>query len=207
MVQKRLRKLGIVVTIDPKRATYVAVPQIVRTQKFVTALAYAPTVISTDFIDACLEADELLDPEEFLLQDKTNEKKLGFSLRLSRERAKENRGQLLKDQHVYCMEQVHGGFDTFKAIVEANGGKCLMWRGRTTTVPSGRGDGEAAEDESNKEVYLISDEEKQYSKLWTRFKEMAERSRKTPRIVATDWLVETAMSQKLLAVAPYEIKA
>lgn len=177
--------------------------------KFVTALAYAPLVISTDFIDACLQANEFLDPEDFLLEDEENEKKLGFSLHLSRERAKSNGNQLLKGRCIYCMENIRGGFETFKTIVEANGGRCMLWRGRKgTTVPSGRADSEGGVDtDANNEVYLLSGEEdrNQQKSLWNRFKDMAEGSRKIPRIVAADWLLESAMSQQVLPIKQYEL--
>ncbi len=179
--------------------------------KFVTALAYAPIVISTDYIDACLEANELLDPMEFRLQDKENEQKLGVSLKLSRERAQKNHGQLLQGRIIYCLENIRGGVDTFKTIVEANGGECRTWRGRKgTTVPSGRADSEASTDiDANNEVYLLSndDDRKENKSLWTRFKEMAEGSRKVPRIVTADWILETAMSQLLLPTKQYELAA
>jgi hypothetical protein len=168
-------------------------------------------VISTDYIDACLEANEQLDPKEFRLQDKENEQKLGVSLKLSRERAQKNQGQLLQGRIIYCLENIRGGFDTFKAIVGANGGECRTWRGRKgTTVPSGRADSEASTDtDANNEVYLLSndDDRKENKSLWTRFKEMAEGSRKVPRIVTADWLLETAMSQLLLPTKQYELAA
>jgi len=209
-VQKQLRQLGIICITDPTKATHLAAPHIVRTQKFVTALAYAPMVVTTDFIDACLEADELLDPEDFTLEDKENEKKLGISLKASRERAKKNHNRLLQGRSIYCIENIHGGFDNFKSIVEANGGRCMLWRNRkTTTMPSNRADSEAStDDDAENDVYLLSDERKDNKlvPLWSRFKEMAEQSRKVPRIVAADWLLETAMCQKLLPAKQYEFQ-
>jgi len=206
--QKHLRSLGIIVTQDPSRATHLAAPGILRTHKFVSALAYAPAIISTEFIDACLESHDLPDPDKFALKDKPNEKKLGFTLKQSRERAKENRNQLLVGRTVYCMENILGGYETYKSIVEANGGECNSYRGRPTTmVPSQRADSETstADDESQKEVILISSPGQENSKLWTKFKAMVEGSRKLPRIVRSDWLLETAMHQKILPFGQYEI--
>lgn len=196
--------------MDPSRATHLVAPRVVRTMKFVTALAYAPMVLSTSYIEACLEANELLDPGRFRLTDKESEKKLGVSLKLSRERAQKNRNQLLQGRTIYCMEDIRGGFDTFKTIVDANGGDCRLWRGRKgTTVPSKRADSEASTDiDATNDVYLLSNDtdRKETTPLWTRFKEMAEGSRKIPRIVSADWLLETAMSQKLLPTQQYELE-
>lgn len=202
--QKRLRSFGILTTADAKKATHLAAPHIVRTQKFVTALAYAPMVLSTNFIDSCLEADELLDPEDFLLDDKENEKKIGFKLKVSRERARKNQNQLLKGISIYCAESIHGGFDTFKTIVDANGGQCMMWRNRKhAIVPSTRAGIEDDSDEDNV-VYLLSDNKRENQSLWERFKEMAQNSRKTPRLISPDWLLESAMSQELRDPEPYD---
>ena len=205
--RSQLRHLGIIITLDPSRATHLAAPHILRTRKFVMAMAYAPTIISTNYIDSCLEQDRLLDADKFLLQDKTNEKKLGFSLPLSRERAKENRNELLRDRAVYCLENIHGGFESFRPIVEANGGKCMIWRNRKgTMVPSRRAESDPeTDDETANDVYLLSGPGKENEKLWQRFREMAAGSRKVPRIVVHDWLIETAMSQKLLSTGAYEI--
>lgn len=172
-----------------------------------TALAYAPVIISTDFIDACLERDELLNPDHFELDDKANEKKLGVPLNLSRERAKENCHRLLQGRSIYCVENIHGGFDIFKSIVEANGGRCMCWRARKgTMVPSRRADSDATtDDESQNDVYLLTGPEKENVRLWDRFRQMAEASRKQPRIVSPDWLLETALCQKILPTTNYEV--
>ncbi|OAG43848.1 hypothetical protein AYO21_02075 [Fonsecaea monophora] len=205
--KKQLRDLGILITTDASKATHLAAPNIVRTQKFVTALAYAPLVISTDFIDACLAEDKLHNPEKFKLRDKENEKKFQLSLDKSRQRAKKNANRLLHGRSIYCMENIHGGFDIFKTIVAANGGRCMLWKNRKgTRVPSGRADSELSTDtEENHDVYLLSDNGKENHGLWSRFREMAEGSRKVPKIVTSDWLLETAMSQEIQPTKVYEL--
>lgn len=196
-------------TQDPSRATHLAAPSILRTHKFISAMAYAPTIISTDFIDKCLEKDEPLDPEAFLLQDKVNEKRFHISLAESRSRAKENRNKLLQGRTIYCVDNIHGGFDTYKSIIEANGGQCNLYRGRPgTMVPSRRADSETSttDDDNQGEVFLISGQGKDQERLWSRFRQMAEGSRKIPRIVRSDWLLECAMAQKILPVGDHELR-
>lgn len=158
-------------------------------------------------MDACLEEDELLDPEDYELKDVENEKLFQISLKDSRTRAKKNNNRLLQDCIVYCMENLPGGFDTFKGIVEANGGRCMLWKNRKgTTVPSTRADSEESTDtEANNNVYLLSGDGKENQGLWSRFREMVEASRKVPKIVRTDWLLETAMSQQIRPSKPYEL--
>ena len=172
-------------------------------------MAYAPTIISTDFIDKCLEKDEILDPEDFLLQDKANEKRFHISLAQSLKRAKENRNKLFQGRTIYCVESIHGGFDTYKSIIEANGGQCNMYRGRPgTMVPSRRADSETSttDEAAQAEVFLISGQDKEQERLWPKFRQMAEGSRKIPIIVRSDWLLESAMAQKILPVGKHELR-
>ncbi|ETN46339.1 uncharacterized protein HMPREF1541_00523 [Cyphellophora europaea CBS 101466] len=203
----KLRQLGISLVLDPARATHLAAPRIVRTVKFISAMSYAPTIVSTNFIDACLESEELEDPEAFKLVDKEQEKRLGLSLTLSKERARENRNRLLEGRSVYCLPNVNGGFETYNQIVQANGGQCMLYQGRKgTRVKSYRAGSEGADDE-NTDVYLISPEEGDNKKLWHQFQSMAQSSRMIPRIVTTDWLIETAMRQEILPVTKYELSS
>ena len=172
-------------------------------------MAYAPTIISTEFIDRCLEEDELLESIDFLLQDEANEKRFSISLAQSQKRAKDNRNRLLQGRIIYCVENVHGGFETYKSIVEANGGYCNMYRGRPVTmVPSRRADSETstADDDAQAEVFLISGAGKDQERLWARFRQMAEGSRKVPKVVRPDWLLESAMAQQVLPVGNYELR-
>lgn len=204
---KRLQELGITVVLDPAKATHLAMPHVVRTAKAVVAIAYAPTIVSTDFIDACLEQNELLDPDNFKLMDDANEKKFGVSLELARERATENRHQLLQGRSIYVVDKIHGGFDTYQAIVEANGGQCMTYRGRRgTLIPSRRAGSEGStDDDPQNEVYLLSSDSKEDKKLWPQFTKMAEGSRKVARIVKSDWLVDSAMVQKIQPTSTYEL--
>lgn len=207
--RKTLRALGIVVTLEPARASHLAAPSILRTHKFVAALAYAPVVISTDYIDACLERDDFLMADKFLLKDQVNEKKLGVSLAMSHNRATENRNQLLRGRTIYCVENIHGGFDTFKSIVEANGGQCLQYRGRhINMIPSTRAGSETSttDEDVQHEVYLLSAPGHENHRVWSKFREMAEHSRKSPRIVTTEWLIETAMCQRIKPIVDYELR-
>jgi hypothetical protein len=106
------------------------------------------------------------------------------------------------------MENVHGGFEAFRSIVDANGGQCNSYKGRAgTRVPSGRVDSDMSmtDDDTQNEVYLLSAPDPENARLWAKFRVMAEGSRKIPRIVRTDWLLESAMHQKVLPVGKYQI--
>lgn len=195
------------VTQDPSRTSHLAAPSILRTQKFITALAYAPVIVSTDFIDECLAQDELLDPEDFLLTDKATEKKFQLKLSSTLQRAKEHGNELFHGRTFYCVENIHGGCETYQAIVEANGGKCLVFRGRPgTMLTSQRARSENGEEDEDieAEVFLISGREPEQQRLWSKFRQMVENSRKLPKVVRSDWVLDTAMSQEIKPIDGYE---
>ena len=160
------------VVSDYASCTHLASPRLLRTQKFICALAHAPVVLSTDFVDDCLSENKALNPDNYLLKDAEGEQRMDIKLSDALARAKENRGKLLKGYFVYCTEQVHGGFDTYKSIVEVNGGKCLMYRGRAGTGSTLRAvdeDTDGSDASQPEYVYLVSGTTVEESKLWPKF--------------------------------------
>ncbi|KAI9839929.1 MAG: hypothetical protein M1819_000121 [Sarea resinae] len=200
--RKRLRNLGIIVTEDPSQCTHLAAPQIVRTVKFVCALANAPIVVSTDFVDHCIREDEVPSATDYPINDPDGEERLGINLQAAITRAKSNKHRLLAGQTIYCTAGVNGGFETYKSIVEANGGSCLLYRGRAGSVPR-MGvvhDGAAGEQDETDEkdvVYLISDTVPDEVRLWDKFRQVATKNKRVPRIVPTEWILDVAMSQEM----------
>lgn len=190
--------MGILITQDLTSCTHLASPRIVRTQKFVCALAHGPVVISDQFIDDCLANGGPLDPEDYLLEDEESETKSGYKLSDALLRAKENKGRLLRGYSIYVTEAVRGGFETYKSIIEVNGGKCLMYRARAATSLRTGVDEDTEESESGRPdfAYLISGQTHEEAKLWPKFKQMVEAAGKNPRVVRNDWLLNTALSQQ-----------
>lgn len=189
---------------EPSRATHLAAPSIVRTQKFVTAIAYAPVVVSTAFVDACLKANELLDPKDYPLKDTVNERSIGCSLQKAVGLAAKNKNRLFHGQTIYVMEAIHGGFATFETIVEANGGQCLSWKNRNNVViGSARAGSRDGQDGGASDDLILVSDAMENTTLWDKFIQMAERNGRTPRIVSADWLIETALSQGLRPTKNY----
>ncbi|KAE8354069.1 hypothetical protein BDV28DRAFT_93452 [Aspergillus coremiiformis] len=206
--KRQLRELGILVVQDARKCSHLAAPSILRTPKFVNALAYSPMIINIDYITACLKKNELLDPSGFLLEDKAAEKRFGFSLEVSTSNAKKNMNNLLQGYQIYCVETIRGGFEAFKSIVDTNGGNCSLFRGRVAyqTKREESDEDSAEEDNQNrKEVYLLSSVAPDHQRLWPRFRQMVQDTGKTPRIVRVDWLLDIAMSQALRAADGYEL--
>ncbi|KAL8666578.1 MAG: hypothetical protein Q9202_001376 [Teloschistes flavicans] len=204
--QSRLRDIGILVTQDPTHCTHLASPSILRTKKFVLALARGPMVISTEYVDDCLAKNERLQPEDYLLNDAAGEQKQGFKLSDAVSRAKGNRGQLFKDLSIYCTENLKGGFDTYKAIVEANGGTCTMYNARTKFPTAKDAYLDSGEPGISDFVYLLSDQTPAEIALWPKFRELVRKSGRVPRVCQTDFCLLTALRQELHWNESYEFK-
>lgn len=193
---------------DARKCSHLAAPSILRTPKFVNALAYSPVIVNTDFLTQCLKKNELLDPKDFALVDEAAEERFSFSLGEAAAKAKQNKNKLLQGHNIYCIETIRGGFDAFKSIVDANGGNCLLFRGRLShkvQPQDSNDDGSDDEDPSETEVYLLSSVIPEHQKLWPRFRQIVQEIGKTPRIVRVDWLLDMAMSQELHAADDYEL--
>ena len=193
--------MGILCVADSASCTHLASPRLLRTVKFICALAHAPVVLSTKFVDDCLSENKLLDPEDYLLEDTEGEKKMNFKLSDALARAQKNKGKLLRGYSIYCTEFVHGGFDTYKSIVETNGGKCLLYRARAGTGSMLRAgldeDSDASESSQPEYVYLISGKTPEEGKLWPKFRQMVESMGKIPVVAANDWMLNMALSQEM----------
>ncbi|KAL8839483.1 MAG: hypothetical protein Q9170_001706 [Blastenia crenularia] len=200
--KSRLRDMGVLVTQDPTHCTHLAAPSILRTKKFVCALAHAPIVISSDYVVDCLAKDKRLEPEDYLLNDPAGEQRLGFVLSEATSRAKNQRGRLLRGMRIYCTEPVKGGFDTYKAIIEANGGTCLLYKARASSAAALRTAGADEDSDGTTQdeldyMYLISGLSPAEIALWPKFRSMVHDAGKHPRIVETDWLLNSALRQEL----------
>ncbi|KAF9763534.1 hypothetical protein IL306_003074 [Fusarium sp. DS 682] len=194
--RRKLRDMGIQIVQEGQPCDYLAAPTVVRTVKFLCALARGPTVISSTFIDQTLDKGILLDVEDFILKDKEAEKRHNMVLETSVARAKANRGKLLVGVPIYCTEKIRNGPDSYKAIAEANGAIFKIYRARsgTTIRPT------TAEEEGNappEPVYLLSSARPDEKPLWEKFCDMAYKGNMEPRIVAPDWLLDVAMAQQV----------
>lgn len=186
--------MGIQIVQEDQPCDYLAAPQILRTIKFLRALAKGPDVIDSKYIDDCLEAGERQDVEDYKLRDKEKEKQFGIKLEDSVKRARNNKGHLMSGVPVYCTTQVKSGFQSYKGIAEANGAIFKTYTGRSVTIKVVRPE----EDSQGPEpVYLLTSNSKAERDLWPKFEKMARDGNMVPRVVAPDWLLKVAMSQKL----------
>lgn len=166
-----------------------------RTVKFLRNLSKGATVVSSGWIEECLDTKKVPDPEDYLLKDPDNERKLGISLQSSVEKARKNKGKLLWGTPIYCTASIRNGTDSYKAIAEANGAIFMVYAARsgTTIKPTN-----PEEDDVGPEpVYLLSTTNPEEKKLWKKFEEMARKGNMEPRVVASDWLLDVVMKQEV----------
>ncbi|KFA61983.1 hypothetical protein S40285_07593 [Stachybotrys chlorohalonatus IBT 40285] len=194
--RRKLRNHGILIVGEGQTCDYLAAPHIVRTVKFLSALARGPKVISSTFIDHVLETDSLPDVDEYILKDKEAESRYNFKLETSVARAKSHRGKLLRGVPIYCTEKVRNGIESYRAIAEANGAIFKPYKARsgiTIKPTTAEEDGNAPPDP----VYLLSGFSHEEKGLWTKFIDMAHKGHMEPRIVSPDWLLDVAMAQQI----------
>lgn len=198
------------VTDDPIKATLLCAPKIIRTFKFLAALASAPTIVDQSFLDQALKLRQLPDPADHPLLDSEGEKNNNFSLEDAVQRAKQNKRRMLRGWTIYCTDGVKGGFETYKSIIEVNGGECSLWKGQTNARASHRsfdskdGDGNGGQDEQDP-LFLISEPKKSEASQWSKFRDLAEKHNMIPKIVKPEWLLMVAMNQVIVGEDDYLI--
>ena len=204
--KQKLRLLGVQLTQDPKDVDILVAPRILRTKKFVAALAGAPMVVHSSYLDSALKKNKLLE-EPPTLEDKEYESRNGFVLSEALERAKVNDRKLLRGWSIFVTKDIPGGFDTYKEIITLNGGDAFLYAGRTgLTMPKRRltddpdsgaeSQNQGADDEYDF-VFLVSGTSDAEIKLWKAFKDTAQKQDLESRVVKTDWLLNAAMSQRI----------
>ena len=199
----RLRELGLFITEDFKKVDILCAPHAVRTKKFVASMACGPFLVGSTYLDYVLKNNKLPPPEKHAMDVRDFEKEHGFKMSEAVERALQNKHRLFRDWTIFCTEKVPGGFETYKDIIEANGGKCSLWKGRTTNITASKrivnaSAGEESQNQVEDEgdvLYLISDANSKEFANWAKFRGLAKKHDMIPRIVKTEWLLINAMAQ------------
>ncbi|KAI4717523.1 hypothetical protein E4T48_06320 [Aureobasidium sp. EXF-10727] len=213
----KLRALGIKLTTEPAECTLLCAPRILRTKKFIAALAMSPEVVNISYLDAALSKTTLPDIDKYRLEDHEAEERLGFFMNEAIERGATNANRLLHGWTIFVTEKVSGKFETYKEIIAINGGTAVPYKGRSNVLPGPRvapqEDPEAGDevknqggDEELNRVYLISSTSDEEVRLWEKFKAEAEKKGLEPKIVKTDWLINLAMSQRVEWDDKWELK-
>ncbi|TFY50748.1 hypothetical protein EVJ58_g10905, partial [Rhodofomes roseus] len=122
-VSKFLKKLGVQMTTKPTECTHLVARNLVRTEKFLCAMAHAPHILNEKWLLASFSVKELLPEDKFLLKDPANEGKFGFKLTDALVRARANGGKLFKGLTFYVTPHVPVDSKLLKNVVSACGGQ------------------------------------------------------------------------------------
>jgi hypothetical protein len=182
--------------------THLAAPHILRTEKFLCALAYAPTVVSLKWVYDSLEKDTVLgmslltrltsDPKLYPLRDSENEKKYQFSLDESVSRARDNHGQLFKNYQVYISNSlsVHSAL---LRIVEANSGEARV----VSSTIKGRARIMRTDYLRPVNQILICDPTAEDQGLRNKFQEEVRAGNLIAGIYTPEWILRSVLRQKI----------
>ena len=140
-----LSKLGVKFVTKPTECTHLLVRSVVRTEKFLCAMAVAPFVLSekwatmsaanrklfrkTSFHDflvyifAVFAHAHCTAEEQYTVKDEATEKKYNFRLTEALARAKDNAGQLFAGIQFYVTPKVPVETKLLRNVVTANGGQ------------------------------------------------------------------------------------
>ncbi|QIX02079.1 hypothetical protein AMS68_007596 [Peltaster fructicola] len=202
----KLRQLGILLTQDPKNVDILVAPKILRTRKFVVAIANAPLVVNSAYLDTALDKGELMTTPP-ALTDKAAERLYDFKLSEALGRAKVNDHKLFRGWDIFVSDHLVGGFDTYKEIISANGGNALAFRGgrRGMTLKRRIADDPEAGQESQNQggddelnyAYLVAGDSEEEKALWQQFQELSTKQNLQARVVKADWLLLAALTQQI----------
>ena len=198
---KELEVLGISLVEKASTATHLAAPNILRTPKFFLGMAHALPVISTDYIEACLDAGERLDPLEFKLGDEAGETSMGVSLEEATANARSKPQQLLKGFAIYSIEKISSNIGTLREIVEANGSTLRPFKGRASAISPSPKDGE-----KDYGVFLLSNGGTDDKSLRSKFIKLAEDNGREAHVVVAEWLLKSSLRQEVQPAEEYEVQ-
>ncbi|KAF9096544.1 hypothetical protein BGX23_010955 [Mortierella sp. AD031] len=118
---KALKALGIVSTTAMDQCTHLVAKNVARTEKFLVALTQGKIIVHEDWLQACIDANAVLDENEYQIKDTENETKFGMNLYESLERAREKK--VFEDCVFYISPSTVPKLASLKVLVEAGGGK------------------------------------------------------------------------------------
>lgn len=126
LIQK-LEKLGVIITDEVEMCTHLVTDRIYRSVKFIQAIILGVHIVDQKWAEACANAGQMIEPDDYLLYDPQGEKTHKFSLQESLSRAR--KAKLLSGETFYVSPSVKPDGATIKELIELADGKVI------TTTP------------------------------------------------------------------------
>ncbi|KAJ8077295.1 regulator of Ty1 Transposition [Marasmius tenuissimus] len=124
-VTKAMHKLGVKTASKPWDCTHLLVKSLVRTEKFLCAVAAGAHIVSEKWATDCASAKKILPEEKYILHDPDGEAKYNMNLKESLKRARKGREEnnRLLERHVfYVTHHVQAEIRLLKNVITACGG-------------------------------------------------------------------------------------
>ncbi|KAF8970994.1 hypothetical protein BGZ46_010383, partial [Entomortierella lignicola] len=118
---KALKALGILPTTAVEKCTHLVATSIARTGKFLSAILLGKIIVHEDWLQACIDANSILDEDDYRIKDTASEQKFGMNLYESLDRAREKR--VFENCVFYLSPSMNKDMPGLKSVVEAGGGK------------------------------------------------------------------------------------
>ncbi|KAI0779277.1 hypothetical protein C8Q74DRAFT_1258208 [Fomes fomentarius] len=135
-VVKGLGRMNVKIVTKPTECTHLLVRSVVRTEKFLCAMAVAPYVLSSKWAEMSAFNRKLLPEADYMIKDEETEKKYNFVLAHALKRARRNAGKLFAGITFYVTSKVPVETKLLKNVVTANGGQ-LSTQNPTVRIMAG----------------------------------------------------------------------
>ncbi|KIP02673.1 hypothetical protein PHLGIDRAFT_111799 [Phlebiopsis gigantea 11061_1 CR5-6] len=120
---RALTKMGVKFTTKPLECTHLVARAIVRTEKFLVAMAVAPHIVTDKWVEACVSKKKIMPEKDYILKDPDNEKRYHYKLADALSRAHKKGRKLFEGKTFYVTPKVPVDAKLLKAVITAGGGQ------------------------------------------------------------------------------------
>lgn len=132
--KKMLTKLGGHVATSAAKATHFIADTFVRSRNMLEIMAAGKVVVTTMWLEGCIQAEYFVDEKSYILQDVQKEKQWGFCMHSSL--AASRRKPLFKGMKVMVSPTTSPDFEAIKAMIESAGGQALRKLSKADEISS-----------------------------------------------------------------------
>ncbi|KAF9215091.1 hypothetical protein BGZ59_002293 [Podila verticillata] len=121
---KQLKALGIMAAKSVEDSTHIVAEQRSRTEKFLYGIAQAKFIVRREYLNACIDANEVLDENDYRLADPEGKQEYDVKLYEALDRAKEMK--VFENCSIYISPSTQPKPAQLKPLVEIGGGKAVF---------------------------------------------------------------------------------